>query len=413
MSTEPSVLRVETPVTFASRRAETGMMALALYCAAHFFIDLYSSALGAFQPILVDKLHMSLTQAGWLGAMMTFSGSFVQPAYGFLSDRYHSRLFTALAPAASGLFISMIPLSTSFGMALGLVAVGAAGIASFHPQASARATLGIQAHRGRWMAVFISCGSLGLAIGPVFFSAIITSAGAGRTYLAAIPGLLMTLVLLAALPEGPRSQSAGKKLDLAPLVAVWRPLTILYLLVFLRSAVQITYGQFLPLYLHRERGLPLVDSSLALTIYLTAGAVGGFIGGHMADRFGGKRVIQVSMLACVPFLALFFYSSGWVSMLSLAAGGLMLLFTVPVNVVMAQELAPSQAGTVSALMMGFAWGFAGLIFIPLTGFIAEHSSLHFALGMLTICPLVGFFFTFLLAKDSPSDRHLTPVAELR
>ncbi len=379
------------------------MFALGLYCAAHFFIDLYSSALGAFQPILVDKLHLTLTQAGLLGAMMTFSGSFVQPAYGFLSDRYHSKLFTALAPALAGIFISLIGRATSFGMALAFVAIGAAGIASFHPQASARATLGIARHRGRWMAVFISSGSVGLAIGPTFFSAIITIAGAEYSYIALVPGVLMTVVLLIFLKSGPHSESAGKRLDLAPLIAVWKPLTILYMLVFLRSAVQIVYGQFLPLYLHRERGMSLVDSSLALTVYLMCGAIGGFLGGNLADRFGGRRIILFSMIACVPFLALFFFTTGAISIVSLAIGGLMLLFTVPVNVVMAQELAPAQAGTVSALMMGFAWGFAGLVFIPLTGFLAQHTSLQFALSLLTICPLIGFFLTMTLPRTHPSE----------
>src|ERR1700722_12179240 len=80
----------------------TGMLALALFSIGHFFIDLYSGAIGAFQPMLVDKLHFTLTQAGLLGGVMVFSGSFVQPAYGYLSDRFHSRMFSALAPAMAG-----------------------------------------------------------------------------------------------------------------------------------------------------------------------------------------------------------------------------------------------------------------------------------------------------------------------
>jgi FSR family fosmidomycin resistance protein-like MFS transporter len=65
------------------------MLALLLFSIGHFFIDMYSGAMGAFQPLLVDKLRLSLTQAGLLGGVMVFSGSFVQPAYGFLSDRFH------------------------------------------------------------------------------------------------------------------------------------------------------------------------------------------------------------------------------------------------------------------------------------------------------------------------------------
>ena len=100
MSTEASVLTIQNP------RVRTGMAGLVLFCLGHFFIDLYSAAMGAFQPLFVEKLHFSLTQAGYLGGVMVFSGSFVQPAYGYLSDRFHSRMFSALAPAVAGIFIS-------------------------------------------------------------------------------------------------------------------------------------------------------------------------------------------------------------------------------------------------------------------------------------------------------------------
>jgi FSR family fosmidomycin resistance protein-like MFS transporter len=100
----------------------------------------------------------------------------------------------------------------------------------------------------------------------------------------------------------------------------------------------------------------------------------------------------------VPFLALFFFAQGWLSMFGLLVGGLILLFTIPVNVVMAQELVPGQAGTVSALMMGFAWGTAGLIFIPLTGHLADVYSLHAALAALAAFPLLGFLLALRLPR---------------
>jgi len=115
------------------------------------------------------------------------------------------------------------------------------------------------------------------------------------------------------------------------------------------------------------------------------------VGGNLADRFGGRRVIMISMIGSVPFLALFVFSSGIVSTLALMMGGLILLFTIPVNVVMGQELAPSQTGTVSALMMGFAWGSAGLLFIPLTGWVSDVFSMQTAFIGLVAFPIIGFF----------------------
>jgi FSR family fosmidomycin resistance protein-like MFS transporter len=181
---------------------------------------------------------------------------------------------------------------------------------------------------------------------------------------------------------------------------VWRPLALLYFCVFIRSIVQITYTHFLPLYLHLERGFSLATANYTLSAYLAFGALGGFAGGHLADRLGGRKVIMLSMAGCMPFLALFFFGNGALSIAGLLGAGLVLLFTIPVNVVMAQELAPGQKGTVSALMMGFAWGISGLLFIPLTGWLADTYSIHTVLMVEALFPLIGLVLAWKLPEIS-------------
>ena len=82
------------------------------------------------------------------------------------------------------------------------------------------------------------------------------------------------------------------------------------------------------------------------------------------------------------------------------AAGLLLLFTIPVNLVMGQQLVPSQAGTVSALMMGFAWGSAGLIFIPLVGWAADRVGLGTAMACVSAFPVLGFFLARMIDEDA-------------
>ncbi len=374
-------------------------VSLAYLSLGHFFIDFYSNALGVFVPLLVDKLGISLTEAGFLGGLLSFSSSVTQPLYGYLSDRFRSPLFATLSPAVAGIFIASLGLAPSYGWLIALVFLGGAGVASFHPAGSSRVISDVEpARRQQAMAIFISCGSLGLAFGPSAFSYLFDTIGMPRAYLAAIPGVVVTLILLFFLPPATDVSSArsASKFDFSELRPVWAPLTILYLCVFLRSVVQISFSALLPLYLHKERGYALSEASHLLSFYLAAGALGGFIGGNMAQRFGGKRIIQISFLGSLPLLALFFVSTGWVASTALIAGGFLLLFTIPVNVVMAQELAPTQAGTVSALMMGASWGMAGLIGIPLIGWLGDHYTLHTALSSLVVAPLLGFLLTLRL-----------------
>jgi len=377
-----------------------GLSSLILLCMGHFCVDLYSGALGALQPLLVQKLHTSLTQVGILGGVLVFASSVMQPVYGYLSDRFHTRLFTILSPAVAGVFISSLGLAPSYGWLLLLVLLGGAGIAAFHPQASAGAVLlGPPEKRARAMAVFVTAGSVGYALGPAYFSAIAGRWGLSQVYWAAAPAILVSLLAgffmpIAAAPAA----HLRRRFDWSPLRAVWKPLTILYFLVFLRSILQITLGQFLTLYLCTERGATVSHANYVLSAYLAAGATGGFFGGHLADRFGGRAVILFSMIGSVPFLAAFFFTRGWFSVLGLILGGSILLFTIPVNVVMAQELAPTQTGTVSALMMGFAWGMAGMIFIPIVGYAADLLSLRVVLPCLVVFPVIGFFLTLKLPK---------------
>jgi FSR family fosmidomycin resistance protein-like MFS transporter len=396
-----TALLESTPPASLAPAARVTFLAFLLFCFGHFFIDLYSGALGALQPLLVDQYRMSFTEAGILAGVLSFSSSVLQPAYGYLSDRFHSRLFTALAPAVAGIFISSLGWAPGYPALLGMVFLGGAGIASFHPQAASRATEGIYKNRGRAMAIFISSGTLGLALGPSFFSAVAERVGLPRTSWAALPGIALSAVLLLFL-RPPASQAHRAKFDWAPLRAVWKPMTILFFLVFIRSAVQVTFTQFLPLYLHTQRGSSVANASLHLTLYLGFGALGGFLGGNLADRFGGRRVILFSMIGSVPFLALFVSTTGIVSTVSLILGGLILLFTTPVNVLMGQELAPTQTGTVSALMMGFAWGTSGILFIPLTGWISDLYSMQAAFTGLVLFPLIGFFLALKLPKCAQS-----------
>ena len=127
------------------------------------------------------------------------------------------------------------------------------------------------------------------------------------------------------------------------------------------------------------------------TLFLFFGAIGGFCGGAVADRLGGKNVISWSMFFSTPLLLAFLLNSGGLSYVFLAAAGLTLLSTLPVNVVMAQNLMPQSSSVVSSLMMGLAWGTGGMV-VPIIGIIADVAGLTRALMAVSLLPDPGFRF---------------------
>lgn len=380
---------------------------IGLLSSGHFFTDCYSSAYGVLLPLLIIRHHLSYAAAGFMGALLIFSSSVMQPVYGYLSDRYLKRAFSVLGPALAAVFISSLCLAPTYPWVLVLLFLGGIGIAGFHPQSAALAAQAAGRRRGMGMSVFVSAGSVGYALGPIYFATVVHVSGLGGLYWAAMPGVAISLLILAKCPplESRKTTTTAPRLW-DDLKEVRGPLTLLYFLVVLRSAVQIVFAQFLPAYLV-QRGYTLEQASQALSLYLFFGGVGGFAGGALADRFGGKRVIAYSMLLAAPAGLGFMLTRGPWSIALLALAGLILLFTTPVNVVMAQNLMPRSASTVSALMMGFAWGMAGMVCVPMVGRLADAYGLHNALFAVVLLPGLGY----LLARRLPSDAPAVPVEQ--
>jgi FSR family fosmidomycin resistance protein-like MFS transporter len=82
-------------------------------------------------------------------------------------------------------------------------------------------------------------------------------------------------------------------------------------------------------------------------------------------------------------------SSGPALFVPAAVAGLLLGSSVPVTIVMAQELLPRNVGVASGLMMGFAFGMGGLG-VTINGLIADSYGLGASLMLLAVLPIAAF-----------------------
>jgi len=360
---------------------------LLLLSFAHFSTDAYSSFFSPLLPLLVARLHLSLTQVGSLVALSAISSSFAQPLYGWASDRLQRPWFVAFGPVVAAIFLSSIGLAQSYGAAIALLMIGGMGVAAFHPQAAVLASEQGKS-RSLAMSIFVTGGTLGFALGPLFAVSVAGRFGLTHTWLAAIPGLAVAALLTSWFARvTPRARHVGAIPALGELKPVLRPLTLLYVAVVSRSAVSYGFMTFLPIHLH-ARGYSVSAGGALTTAYLALGALGGFLGGWLADRWGGRRVVVWSFLGATPlYFGFLFLPDAW-SLVSLIGGSFVLQASLPVNVVLGQELSPRHSSTISSLLMGAAWGLGALLIGPI-GALADHQGLRPALTVLAFMLVVG------------------------
>ncbi len=372
---------------------------LAILTLGHFTIDSYSSFFLPLLPLLVHRLGLNYAMVSGLGALAAMSSSFAQPAFGLVSDRLSRPWFVALGPLVAAIFLSSIGAVPSYAALVALLVLGGVGVAAFHPQTASLAGTSSPS-RVKAMSFWVTGGTLGWALGPMFATATVHTFGLERTWLAAVPGIALSALLLAWLvrvPPQPAHERGRTRLsDLAP---VARPLALLYAVVVMRSALSSGFATFLPLYVH-ERGWSVAAGGGITTAYLAAGAVGGFSGGWLAERFGGRTVVRASFLLAAPFYLAFFLLPERAGIACLIAGYALLQGSLPVNVILGQELAPRHAATISSLLMGAAWGVGALLVGPV-GIVADHSGLRTALMVLSLLVVPGFACALLLPPPDP------------
>ena len=371
----------------------------------HFIVDGYGNILAPLLPILITRLGLTLAAAGSLQMCFQLANSVAQLGFGHIADRWRPRLLLITGPIVCVTMLPLVGLTSGFAVLAAVLILGGLGGAAFHPPAAALVHRYSGDQRGLAMSFHITSGTLGQAFAPLVFAPFVQRFGLRATFVLIAPALIVLGTgLLRRMPAIERLQESDHAGGIAALRPYARPLTLLYLIVVLRTLTAISCSTFVPVML-TMRGQTLAQAGSAVSVYLVAVGLGGFFGGPLADRFGPRRVIIVSLVSAVPLLALAPQLSGWAFVAMLAAGGFLLQSTLPVNVTYAQTIAPISAATVSSLMMGFAWGMGGLC-VPFVGMLADHVGIESTLTTMSVLPLVAA----LLALPLPSGTHAPHIA---
>ncbi len=377
-------------IELSAVRGPLGDRSLVLWVTlSHGVTDAYPGFLPPLLPLIIARFGLSITLASTLVAALSLTSFFAQPLFGYLTDRFDRRLMLIGGLALSASALSFIGLIPSYGLLLLLLALGGLGVACFHPAGFATVSFAMPLRaRALGVSIFGAGGSVGNPGGSVVVAALVAAYGLSATWLAIFPGLALALWLLHILPAPQPRQKVPERPLLRSLVRF--PLAGVLGVIIFRFAAYISFANLMPIIIH-DRGMRLEAGALAVMALGLGGAAGGILGGWLSSRVGKERVIWGS-LALSPFALslslwmrepLFLY---W----ALALGGMVINSSVPLTIVLAQEIAPERLATITSFATGFSLGLSGLAFIPV-GRLADAIGPEGALWWVCLFPLAALF----------------------
>lgn len=373
---------------------ELNKKALAILSAAHFVTDVNQGALPALLPFFKEALNLSYTMAGTILLSANITSSIIQPVFGHLSDRRPIGWFLPLSPLIACLGLSLSGLISSYSLLLICVMVSGIGIASFHPEGFKTAYFFTGDKKATGMSIFAVGGNFGIATGPILALTLVTSFGFKGTSSLILPGILIAAVLILNMSMFTApvelAHREAKKIAKAPLSKNQKiSFSLLVAIATIRAWIQFGLATYIPFYyINYLKGNPLHAGKLVST-FLMAGALGTLIGAPLADRWGHKRFLLISLALSFPFLLLFYYSSGLITFVFLGISGMVLISTFALTTVMGQALLPQNLGIASGMMVGFTIS-AGGIGVTLLGAVADTWGVPMAIKAIFALPLIAF-----------------------
>jgi FSR family fosmidomycin resistance protein-like MFS transporter len=377
---------------------------LMLLMAGHFTIDMYGGMLPLLFPLLTARFDIDLKTVGMVSLAYTGVSSLSQPAFGWIADTYGTR-FTGLTLAWAALLFASIGFAQDFTTLLVLAGLAGFGSGAFHPLGALNASAVIPDHqRNSAMSVYVTGGTVGFALGPLVGAAVFAAFGMKGTAVMLVPGVLIAAWLLNSMRDiatvGSRRRGGASAEPAPPLPVL--VVSIVILVMMLRMVPVVGVQTFIPVWYEELGYSPAFYASLATTVVL-ASAVGAIGAGTLADRFGRRNVILVTLVATIPVVWLFAEYPGPFAFVSGAMVGLLAASTGPLLLVMAQQLMIGRAGMASGLILGLSF-IAGAISAPLFGMLADSVGLQHAMRTLPLIVLLTIAVAWFLPTEAEVNR---------
>ncbi|WP_329602770.1 MFS transporter [Terrilactibacillus tamarindi] len=393
-----------------SFQKETGTIYSILFIIGlcHLLNDTLQSVTTAMFPILEKSMGLTFTQLGLIAFTLNMVSSVMQPVIGWYSDKHPMPFALPVGLMSSLLGILGLAFANSFFTIIISVVFIGLGSAVFHPEGSRVAYMAAGSRRGLAQSIYQVGGNSGQALAPVITALVLVPLGQfGAVWFTIVAALAVLFLVYIAkwysnrLLTTQMMKSKKKVQEHRPVTkSIILALLIIIFLIFARSWYGSAISNFYTFYAIKKYGLTIAQSQSYIFAFLFMGAVGTFLGGPLADRFGKRNVILFSLLAAAPLALLLPFVGPHLAFIILAVIGLILMSNFSVTVVYAQELIPGKVGTMSGLTVGLAFGMGAIGSVAL-GSLIDSIGLRPTMIGISLLPLIGILAVFL-----PNDNKL-------
>ena len=364
----------------------------------HFTIDMYSGIIPVLYPLITDRFELNLSTVGLVSLAYSGMSSISQPLFGWIADRFGTR-FIGLALAWTALMYAAIGFAPSFGILLLLAGLAGIGSGAYHPMGAVNARAVIHdAQRNTAMSIYVTGGTLGVASGPIVAALIFHFFDIHGTAVMFLPGICTAVWMLFEMRSiSKRFKNRVRSAVAAPPVPL-KPMAIVICMMALRSWAISGMQAYIPSW-YKELGYSAFFYSALITTFLICAAFGTVGSGTIADKRGRKFPLVVSSILSVPGILLFAQFPGNSAFVTLALIGFLAASTLPLLLVIAQELMAGRAGLASGLIMGLGFTMSA-IGIPITGAVADQWGIQNAMRFQALVGAATIIFAVMLPSEA-------------
>jgi FSR family fosmidomycin resistance protein-like MFS transporter len=359
---------------------------VALVSFSHFIHDAYTSFLSPLLPLIIERLSLTLSQAGLLSTVMQIP-ALLNPFIGLVADNKGlARWLVILAPTLTAIPMSLIGITPSYGLLLVLVFFAGISVALYHVPAPVLVAKFSGDKKGRGMSLFMTGGELARTIGPLFAVAAVSVLGLDHFHWVMVFAVLTSILLYFTLEREEEKTVIRRN---GSLVASYREirhvLNPLIGILTARAFMHASMGMFLTVFVERKTG-SLWYGGLALGIYEALGVAGVLSAGTLSDWMGRRRVLFWALMVAPVAILVFVFTTGALKIAMLMITGFTVLSTTPVMLALVQETARENPSAANGLFMMVSFA-ARSFAVVIVGAIGDVAGLE---NMFTISALVGF-----------------------